>query len=128
MGRGREARQGEARLPHDGGRSLSRYVSKRVREVKMTNGSKIIAGLQDAIAHARGDAHEVEVAERSRTLRRALNTARTAPDLIDVMVRLETAQRALRAANKAVPADRPAIRERIAEIEDAVENCIDGLK
>jgi hypothetical protein len=61
--------------------------------------------------------------ERSRILRRALNTA---PDLIDVMVRLETAGRALRAARD-VAADRPAVRERITEIVDAVENLIEGV-
>jgi hypothetical protein len=63
--------------------------------------------------------------ERSRVFRLALNTA---PDLIDVLVRLQTAQEALRAAKNAVAADRTGVRARILEIEDAVENLIEGLK
>lgn len=66
-------------------------------------------------------------ADRARILRRATNTA---PELIEVLVRLETAQWGLRAAAEAaaeVP-HRPALAERIDEIEDMVENLIEGLR
>ena len=64
---------------------------------------------------------------RGRILRDAVNTA---PDLIDVMVRLRAAQSDLNSAKRCADEliDRPAIAERIAELEAAVDELIEGLK
>lgn len=64
---------------------------------------------------------------RQAIMRRAMNTA---PDLVPVLVRLETAHGALRAAKQVADQlpDRSAVSERLAEIEDMVDNLIEGLR
>lgn len=67
------------------------------------------------------------MSERSRILHYAMNTA---PELIPVLTRLQSAQMALRAAKDCADevTDRPAVSERLAEIIDSVDNLIEGLK
>lgn len=65
--------------------------------------------------------------ERARILRAAMNVNGR---FIDVLVRLQSAQMALRGAKLCADEvkDRPAISERLAEIIDSVDNLIEGLK
>lgn len=67
------------------------------------------------------------MSERSRILHYAINTA---PELVPVLTRLQSAQMALRAAKDCADevTDRPAVSERLAEIIDSVDNLIEGLK
>ena len=64
---------------------------------------------------------------RGQIIRDSMNTA---PDLIDVMVRLRAAQSDLNSAKRCADEliDRPAIAERIGELEAAVDELIEGLK
>lgn len=64
---------------------------------------------------------------RSQILHDAMNTA---PEFVNVLVRLQSAQMALRAAKDCANevTDRPAVSERLAEIIDSVDNLIKGLK
>jgi hypothetical protein len=64
---------------------------------------------------------------RQTILRRAMNTA---PDLVPVLVRLETAHGALRAAKQVADQlpDRSAVSLRLAEIEDMIHDLIEGLR
>lgn len=65
--------------------------------------------------------------ERARILRAAMNVSGR---FVDVLVRLQSAQMALRGAKVCADEvkDRPAISERLAEIIDSVDNLIEGLK
>ena len=69
----------------------------------------------------------MSLGDRARIVRQAMNTA---PDLIDVMVRLRSAENALSSAKRCADElpNRPAVSERIAEIHAMVDELIEGLR